>query len=87
MVKEAANLMGKIKKYLWNILIALDQFINALLFGDPDETISSRMGKHLSKHDNCPFCIFICRILDLFEKGHCIKRIEEDEGKDQVTKM
>jgi hypothetical protein len=86
-VEEAESLMVKIKKYLWNVLVALDQFINTLFGGDPDETISSRMGKHLIKHDKCPFCIFLCKALNLFEKDHCIKRIEADEGKDQVTKM
>jgi hypothetical protein len=39
------------KKYIWNILVAIDQFINTVLGGDPDETMSSRMGKQLAKHD------------------------------------
>jgi hypothetical protein len=72
------------KKYIWNILISFDQFCNTLLGGDPDETISSRMGKHLAKHDKCPFCNMLCRFLNLFQKDHCIKSIEEDEGKDSV---
>jgi hypothetical protein len=68
------------KRYIWNVLIAFDQFCNAVLFfGDPDETISSRMGKHLAKHD-CPFCNLMCKFLNLFEKDHCIKSIEFDEG-------
>lgn len=70
-----------VKKYIWNILISLDQFLNTLAFGDPDETISSRMGKHLAKHD-CPFCNFMCKMLNLFQKNHCVKSIEPDEGKD-----
>lgn len=32
------------KRYMVNLLIALDQFGNALFAGDPDETISSRAG-------------------------------------------
>ena len=39
------------KWYVWNVLIGLDQFCNAILGGDPDETMSSRMGKNLAKHD------------------------------------
>jgi hypothetical protein len=70
-----------VKKYIWNILISLDQFLNTLAFGDPDETISSRLGKHLAKHD-CPFCNFMCKLLNLFQKDHCVKSIEADEGKD-----
>lgn len=50
---------------------------------DPGETISSRMGKHLAKHD-CPFCSFLCKCLNLIQKDHCVKSIEVDEGKDEV---
>lgn len=35
-----------LKKYLYNILISLDQLGNTILGGDPDETISSRLGKN-----------------------------------------
>ena len=67
------------KRYALNILIAVDQFFNAILLGSPDETMSSRMGKHLAKHD-CPVCNFICGLLNLIQKDHCIKSIEKDEG-------
>jgi hypothetical protein len=69
-----------IKRYFWNLLVSIDQFINTLLGGFPDETLSSRMGKHVAKKD-CPFCNFLCSLLNLFEKDHCIKSIENDEGK------
>jgi hypothetical protein len=72
-----------VKKYIWNILISIDQFFNTILGGDPDETMSSKMGKHLAKHD-CPFCNFICKLLNLIQKDHCVKSIESDEGKDAV---
>ncbi|MED3562235.1 hypothetical protein [Bacillus xiapuensis] len=68
------------KRYIWNLLIAVDQFFNALFFGDPDETMSSRMGKHVAKND-CPFCNLVCKFLNFFEKDHCVKSIENDEGK------
>lgn len=67
-------------RYFWNVLIAIDQLCNAVLLGgDPDETISSRMGKHVAKHD-CPFCNFLCGLLNLIQKDHCVKSIEKDEG-------
>lgn len=73
-----------VKKYIWNVLISIDQLINTVVFfGDPDETMSSRMGKHLAKHD-CPFCNFMCKLLNLIQKDHCVKSIESDEGKDAV---
>lgn len=67
------------KRYIWNVLISIDQLINTLLGGFPDETLSSRMGKRVVKN-NCPVCKFICKILNIFEKDHCVKSIEEDEG-------
>ena len=36
-------------KYIWNLLISIDQLANTIMFGDPDETISSRMGKALRR--------------------------------------
>ncbi|QKE74777.1 hypothetical protein HPK19_19445 [Arthrobacter citreus] len=62
--------------YIWNLLIALDQLMNTILGGNPDETMSSRMGKRI---DTCNFCRFMCRFLDLFQKDHCIKSIERVE--------
>jgi hypothetical protein len=66
-------------RYIWNLLISIDQLFNAIFGGDPDETISSRMGKRLSKHD-CPFCNLICKLLNLVDRNHCVKSIEKDEG-------
>jgi hypothetical protein len=33
------------RRYLWNLLLALDEFGNAVGGGDPRETISSRAAK------------------------------------------
>ncbi len=68
------------RKYLYNILIGIDQLTNAILGGDPDETISSRMGKHLAKRD-CLLCNLLCALLNKIQPGHCLKAIEKDEGK------
>lgn len=70
--------MVVIKQYIWKQLIAFDQSINALFNGDADETISSRAGKAMinGKRWGC----VLCRVLDWFDKGHCIKNIEYDEG-------
>ena len=66
------------KQYLFNILISVDQMINTLLAGNPDETISSRMGK-LNRAGKCKPCTFICKILSRFDKRHCFNSIEDDE--------
>ena len=64
-------------KYIWNVLIALDQLANALLGGDPDETLSSRMGKRIN---TCVFCRFFCWVADKIDPNHCVKSLEYDEG-------
>lgn len=70
------------KKYFWNNLIAIDQLINTILFGDPDETISSRAGKRINKRR---WAYVLCRMLHWFDKGHCQKSIESDEGSDSIS--
>ena len=73
--------MKKFKKYIWNLLIAFDQFVNTVFGGDPDETISSRVGKH---KDTSRLARFLAGFLDLFEWNHAEKSIEKDEGKDEI---
>jgi len=63
--------------YFWNILISIDQFFNTVFGGNPDETISSRLGK--KKREGSKFASFACSILNLAEDNHCEKSIEEDE--------
>jgi hypothetical protein len=71
-------------RYLWNLLIALDQFVNTLLLGDPDETISSRAAKAMleGKRWGC----VLCRLLDYVQKDHCLKSLEVDEGSQAIIK-
>lgn len=71
--------MEKLKKWFWNVLIGIDQFFNSLTLGDPDETISSRMGKHI-KEGKCKLCKIVCYFLDKIDPNHCAKSIEPDEG-------
>lgn len=75
----------RVSLYFWNILIALDQLANTILAGDPDETMSSRMGKNI-RLGRCKLCKVICYFLDKIDKGHCEKSIESDEGSRQVTR-
>jgi len=70
-----------IRKYCKNLLIALDQGANALLGGDPDETVSSRFGKRSKSN------LFRQAIDKLFfwQPNHTAKSIEADEGKNAVA--
>ena len=83
------------KKYLWNLLLAFDQLLNALILGgDRDETMSGRLGKaHRGDYGikgiyiSFPFWLLINSIfypLEGWAWGHCERSIEEDEGKDDL---
>lgn len=75
--------MKLIGAWLWNILIGIDQLMNALAFGDPDETLSSRMGKAI-RANRCVLCHAICWLIGKFDPDHCEKSIEPDEGKNGI---
>ncbi len=67
------------RRWLRNIGIAFDQFWNAVTLGDPDETVSSRLGKAAKRGNR--FALLACRLLNrLFRSEHCTEAIEQDEG-------
>lgn len=66
-----------LRQYIGNVFISFDRLCNAILLGDPSETISSRMGRHLLDGSNCRVCKFTCRLLDYFWPNHCINNIEK----------
>jgi len=67
------------RRYIFNILIAIDQLGNTLFFGDPDETISSRVGKYAARGRGW-FPCQLCKLLNWIQKDHCKNSIELDEG-------
>lgn len=82
-----------VQRYLLNILIAVDQLASALLGGDPDETISSRLGK-AQRGDygvtQSYLWLPLVWVVDLIfwpvdGWSHCRRRIEEDEGARALT--
>jgi hypothetical protein len=76
------------KRYLYNALIALDQFVNALTGGDPDMTLSGRMGRAVAE-GRCKLCGLICWLLGLIDKDHCAlaAKNEADEGADETVRL
>lgn len=66
--------MDKLKFYLLQNLIAIDQRLNALLGGWADETLSSRAWR--AYYDKKPFGLFFKPLIDtlfFFQKDHCFK--------------
>lgn len=77
-------------RYLLNLLLALDQFGNVLLGGDPDETISSRLGRIATANGgSIPWSRPLSRAagwaLDRIDRDHCHDAIEPDEGDEGVV--
>lgn len=85
--------------WLWNLLIWLDQGLNAMFgwalnlvlrptvarFGSPDETLSSVLGKNV-RAGACTGCQWICKLLNSVDPDHCTKSIEPDEGDNKTIK-
>ena len=70
------------RRYIVNVLIALDQLGNALAGGDPDETISSRAGRALRSKQKPLWARVLCWLLNWIDPRHCIDAVEPDEGGD-----
>ena len=76
-----------------DVLLALDQLGNALTAGDPDETISSRLGKwklRRLRDGQWPPAWYhpsywLERGLDKIDPGHVLDAIEKDEGEPAVV--
>jgi hypothetical protein len=72
-------------QYIYNLGVCFSRVLSTFLGGDPDETLSSRTGKAIVA--NKWFAVnvlgpFIDTIF--FDKGHCLKSIELDEGSKQI---
>lgn len=64
------------KAYLLRVLVAWDSFLNVVFLGTPDETISSRAA--LAWRAGRRWGCVLCRVLDWFQKDHCIDAIAAD---------
>jgi hypothetical protein len=84
---------GILKSYFFRLAVSLDQFggvaigglFNAIMiskkslnkFGDPDETISSVLGKNKREGTLIYWGVVLESLLDYFDPNHSIKSIEE----------
>jgi hypothetical protein len=62
------------------VLLGLDQFVNTILGGNEDETISSRVGRHAVAGERWALiCERVINAIFWFSPDHCRKAIEWDE--------
>lgn len=77
--------------WVLNVLTSIDQLVNTIFGGDPDETISSRLGKLEIKYGGKipwkrPLSAFLAWGLDKLDSDHCQTAIEDDEGRSQLRR-
>ena len=68
--------------YSLNLLIALDQFANAVLAGDPDETLSSRAWR--AEQSGQRYWGWTRRAIDalfFWQRGHCERAFLSESGR------
>lgn len=65
-------------RYIMNWLRLLDEAFNVLTGGDANETMSSRAGKGVKEGKRWACVLY--RFLDLFQKDHCARSINSDDG-------
>lgn len=76
------NGLGAFKQYIWNLLLACDQWINVILLGSVDETVSSRLGRAMLSGKQKWFVPFFYNFVNDFfrayfnQENHCMESIE-----------
>lgn len=69
--------MKKLKLYVLNVLIGLDEFANTLTGGAPSDTISGRCMR--AKNDGDLWGRVLYRFLNWLQPGHCEQALINDE--------
>ena len=70
------------KTYFYNLGVGVDQLANTILGGNPDQTISGRLGRRIQEGKATKLEIVLCRILsflDPYTDRHCVDSIDIDE--------
>ncbi len=85
-MKKSKKVLFLTAKWILNILISVDQLVNTVFGGDPDETISSRLGKSYPNSVLAKLVdiLFFWQCRDKAIKRHVINAIELDEGNDRI---
>lgn len=74
-----------LKGYLFRVLIGVDQLLNCLTNGEPDETLSSRFGRNRKR--GATTGKVGCVVLDTIDQDHCAVSIEEVDDPHHMGKV
>lgn len=74
--------MNFVLRYLMNLLILLDQALNTIAAGSPNETISERAAR--ARNAGREWGCVLCRFLDWINPNHCDKALTSTIGDDAV---
>ncbi|BEH18835.1 hypothetical protein [Burkholderia pseudomallei] len=74
--------MSKIGRYLLNFAVLLDEAVNTIFGGSPNETISERAAK--ARNAGRRWGCVLCRALDRISRGHCDNALTATIGDDAV---
>lgn len=84
-----ARTPGPQGRWAHNTLVGVDLFANALMLGDPRETISSRLGKWKTGEHRGRRIVAttVCPALSVLmvEADHCVRSIDEVNGRRAVA--
>ena len=75
----------KLKTYLYNLAVMLDQAVNTILCGFPDETISARAYRRAS--DGIRWGIVARKVIDtifFFDPNHCYESYKSEHHRRQM---
>jgi hypothetical protein len=81
--------LGKLKQFAYNVGLSLDQLVNVLLLGDPDSSLSSRLGRAYASGRPKWFVTPLMRANDAAwkfltgEENHSVNAIEPEETGDK----
>jgi hypothetical protein len=74
---------AKLKRFLVNLAVMVDEVGNTLTGGSPNETISSRAGK--AQAEGKRWGCVLCKLLNKIQKNHCQIAMSVYIGEDAVV--
>lgn len=76
-----------LKNYIWNLVIALDQILNAALFGSPDETFSARVHRKAEAGKWCWKALrWVINQIFFWQEDHCRQSFDSEVAQDHRPK-